>query len=186
MSWRLKCWGGVGAGFAENTQAAIRNKYWRPPSFLEPLLDTRPSYYWGVPKKKNLPYLLENRLQSKLLEKKPEYLKYDMRTIAGDPRWYLHPIDAFIKRQMFHIKKGCSEEDAFEKVERELVEKEAQQNLEVALAKQQAEDFCIPDKTDFKFSQRVIAYKRAAIRYKEDEKKERKYGLIIKYFFLYI
>jgi hypothetical protein len=174
MAWRLRCWSGVGAGFIENVQAAIRNNYWRTPSWLEPLIDYRPTNFFGSPNSKQLPYRLERRLQTKLLDKKPEYLKYNMNTVLGDPRWYIHPVDAFIKRQVFHIKAGNSEEVAFEKVEQELVEAAAIQDLEIELAKQQAEDFCVPDRTDYKFEQRLTAYKQAALRLREEERRERR------------
>ena len=184
MSWRLRLLGGVGSGFVPGVQQAIRNGYWKIPPWFPGLVETKPMTFTGRKTMRELKKTtIEDRLRNRLLEKKPEYAKFPVRTQFGDPRWYLHPVDLFISKQVDFMSKGYTEEKAFEAVEDELTEETTDLDLEVELATQQAIALKQVDRTAHKLKESLFDYKLAAIRFRDEEirKKRDKLEQIIHY-----
>jgi len=172
-SWfRLKFPHKGGQHFLEDIKTAIRNDFISTPPFFEAMCKHPPIFFFGRTGKKieNIVYP-EDKLRKTLFSLKPELLEYPHRDNFYDNRWYRHPADQFVFKQLKFIEQGMSEEEAFKKVDRELDEEKAIRMIELEVAKQHAEQFGIPNRSKEVLHQNVLTYKQAAARWREGEKR---------------
>lgn len=171
--FRLKMPRNRGWTFLPDIKTAIRNDFIKPPDYFEamcrnPFIRWRkaPEFY-----KKHL-YYEEDRFLRELKKAKPEIFNYNNDVmVPGATRWYMHPADIFVNRQMDYMEQGHSRSEAFELADRDYELERVQNDIEVELAKQQAETVLIQDRSYINFKVFATTYKRAAVGYRNEQRR---------------
>jgi hypothetical protein len=148
--------------FLDDMKTAIRNDFINKPAYFDALAAHPPAHIYGIRAAERLKKIEfpEERLRAALFARKPEYLEYPHRTSTEDLRWYKHPADVFVHKQLELIKSGLTESAAFERVEREMDEEKADQAVEVEIAKQHAEELGVIDRSKNLVHNTVLDYKQ--------------------------
>ncbi len=175
MSWyRLKLSSNKPFNYVDEIKSAVRAKFIRAPYFLPALCEVAPlPIITRLGRIKRIVYP-EDQLRKTLFQRKPELLESPHRDDYYNFRWYKHPADIFVSKQMAHMKNGMSKEQAFRKVEWEMEEEKAILSIEVELARRHAETLGIPDRSKAVLHHRILLYKQAAHRWSELEQKQKR------------